>query len=78
MRKYACPYFLVVNFFSATVAAMMMPMIINTPSIPTAMYLRFSTNAIGLILSIIFSPFLMWQSYRKKPRTKAPAITDAI
>ena len=51
---------------------MMMPMMMNTPSIPTPIYFKLSIKFIG---SNIFLP-LFYQ--RKKPSTSEPAMTDAI
>ena len=48
-----------------------MPIIINTPSIPTPMYLSEFTKFIG-------SNIYITSVYIKNPRTRAPAITDAI
>lgn len=52
---------------------MIMPTIINTPSIPIPIYLRFSINLIG---SKYIAFYLL--DYEKNPSTSEPAITDAI
>ena len=48
-----------------------MAIMINTPSIPTPIYLSECTKFIG-------SNILITSLYIKNPRTSAPAITDAI
>ena len=61
-----------------------MPITINIAIIPESIYLRLSTNAIGLkslkmllarikLLNIILPPYFI-----KKLRIRPPAITDAI